>query len=330
MKHRKSSIFDAIFKIKSVALLIGKKASCLLQIQLSSMSCVSSVEVVHRDDARLPTAMRVPFIHNGYRLPQFSVFHCLHSGCTAVHNETAAVHTHLWPAVLVALRAMCALTWTLPAVASNWSFAEQLAWHLFFAAAVACFAASTVFHSLLSHHDENVRRTGNQIDYCGIMLLIGHCNLLAFFLGFECFPLWQALHVAVAASLLVVGITLQTWGGWWHPSYRRRRLIVFVASGTYGLLPLAQWAYLTGGRPDTTIVTDILMFFTIFAAAFGFYVSRFPEKMWRNRFTELVLSSHVCWHIGTAAGVLYFIEIVVMFRKYRAMHGCVQELGVQQ
>jgi adiponectin receptor len=293
-----------------------------------SESIDESLIVVNRDDPRLPPVMRIPFIHIGYRLPQPTIYHCLHSGCTSLHNQSASVHTHLWPALIVLVRAFVALVYTLPAIAPDASAFERLCWFLFFSAVVTCFAFSAAFHSLLSHRDERVRRIGQQMDYCGILLLIGQTNFLSFFVGFQCHPVLQTLYSIVAVSLLVIGIYLQVFAGWWHHAHSRGRLVVFLVSACFGFVPLAHWRLLSGGRASTSIVADILSFYALFAAAFAFYSSHWPEKIWRNWITELFLSGHVLWHIGSACAVLYYIEIVLQFRQYRQVRGCSEELGI--
>jgi predicted membrane channel-forming protein YqfA (hemolysin III family) len=286
--------------------------------------------VVDRDDARV-RRMAVPFIETGYRLPSASVWDCLFTGVCRCHNETACVHSHLWPAAYLLCLACTSLCKTLPElVGPSWRVSERLAWLYFFVSAVLCFASSAVFHSLLSHDDDGVRHLAHRIDYVGIQNFIGATNVLAFFLGFECFPRWQALYLAISITLLVVGVGLQVFGNWAAPAFRRHRLILFAASALLGVLPLLQWKFvLTGGRASdaTTIFGDILSFYAYFGTAFAFFISRWPERTFRRwPLVDLCFSSHVLWHLFTAVAAIHFAHSVLRFREYRAEFGCSHEL----
>ncbi|KHJ76075.1 hypothetical protein OESDEN_24306, partial [Oesophagostomum dentatum] len=96
--------------------------------------------------------------------------------------------------------------------------------------------------------------------------------------------------------------------------------IIYTSLAICGVLPTVHWVYLHGGLENEHVASwliDIVVLYTLVAAAFFFYVTLFPERLCPGKF-DLVGCSHQWWHMLVLVAMIYWqrsgIELLSFYR----------------
>lgn len=109
------------------------------------------------------------YIHSGYRPASYSFRKSLKS-LTYIHNETVNVYTHLLGAVAAVVGSFVLYAALRPRYDTA-THEDMAMFGCFFLGATVCLGMSGIFH-LTSNHSPHVQKTGNKLDYMGIVALI--------------------------------------------------------------------------------------------------------------------------------------------------------------
>lgn len=124
-----------------------------------------------------------PNILTGYRPVSSSALSCIKSWCY-IHNESMNIYSHALPCIIFALiqTSMSQYLNTYYPLASTRS---HLAFRCFLTCIVACFALSSIYHTMISH-SHKVENLCLRADFVGIVLQIAGAFLASLRMGFWC------------------------------------------------------------------------------------------------------------------------------------------------
>jgi adiponectin receptor len=184
---------------------------------------------------------------------------------------------------------------------------------VFLASAVACLSISTLFHTL---HVVNRRvfEVLARADYTGIALLIGGSNVPCLWYGFWCNPNLQVVYIIAQAVLCVICVAVGMLDAFQAPSWRLHRMSLFVATASFGSVPLFH--LLAAGAlqvPGLRVVGEGLgsmgVQYITGALLYGF---RIPEQFFPGRFD--ILSSHGIFHVLVAtAAYTHYTSVTALY-----------------
>lgn len=199
------------------------------------------------------------------------------------------------------------------------STADYLLLALFYLSAISCFAWSAAYH-LFGCVSYDTHQCLYRCDIGGILFLILGSYLPALHFAFSCRPLLQWLYCGVISflvlSLLVSFNVPRCSSRRWHCL----RVAALIATIAFAVLPTGHWLLVV--RPAdyphlslSTYLLPLLLMLACYAAGFGFYASRWPERSAEGRF-DLVLSSHNIWHVWiVCAALVWEGELKRMFGR---------------
>ncbi|KAF0682775.1 Aste57867_25074 [Aphanomyces stellatus] len=281
------------------------------------------------------------YIRSGYRVHHSSWRDCLMS-LFQLHNETFNVWTHLVGAlVFCALAASSAATATVradhtfplhlhhgrhsPRADDTWSSRYAIPpprvylvhgqhvsdWPIrVYAACVSvCFACSAIYH-LMYIQSKAWCDWWSQVDYAGIVVLIGGAFVPFIYYAFYCHPTAQSLYLTIVACL--AGLSLFASFSPLFQAHPHVRTAVFLAMAGFGLVPLTHLLSVHGLTDPHVQLTLRGMFLTNASNFIGvfFYVTRFPESRFPGHF-DVVGASHQWWHLCVlTAGLLHYAGAV--------------------
>jgi adiponectin receptor len=142
------------------------------------------------------------YIHSGYR-PASGSFYKSFASLGYLHNETVNIYSHLLGAIIFTIAGSVLYTVIRPRYESA-TPGDVAAFSCFFAGAALCLGMSATYHAT-SNHSQAVARTGNKLDYVGIVFLITGSFIPSIYYGFYCQPAlqetyWTMVFLFVAPS----------------------------------------------------------------------------------------------------------------------------------
>ncbi|KAF1756548.1 hypothetical protein GCK72_013001 [Caenorhabditis remanei] len=84
--------------------------------------------------------------------------------------------------------------------------------------------------------------------------------------------------------------------------------IIYCIIITFGICPTVHWVFLHGGFDSDHVVKwfpNVIVLYSLIAAAFMFYVTMVPERLWPGKF-DVVGCSHQWWHIFILGAMIYW------------------------
>lgn len=266
------------------------------------------------------------YIRSGYVGETRSFSACFRS-LFFVHNETVNIYTHLVPALLVNVSILGYIAWLLPyhATYHGWE-----AWNLLFfgTAATVCLGLSSTFHCIKAHSFA-VKKTGNQLDYFGIVVLITCSLISSVVFTFNDHYLVKTAFIAMFLALGAACTAVTLVPRFDTPEYRPTRSALFVAFGLSGTLPVVCgfWLYGAAEAAAASGLGWLALEGTFYITGAVMYAARFPERLVhvgdqavrRAGPLDIVGHSHQIFHVMVVvAAFCHWRSLVV---AYNYMHG---------
>jgi adiponectin receptor len=194
---------------------------------------------------------------------------------------------------------------------------DQAMLFCFFLAAMICLSCSALFH-LFSNHSYSVYRLFIRLDYSGIAILITGSSIPAYYYGFYCDAVAQCVHIIILILLFTGCIVLSLWRKFGTPEYRPLRFATFFLFGLYGFIPGIHVALRDGFEDQHTVnaIAGLLLMGGVYILGAGFYVSRFPERLFPGKFNTWA-SSHQLFHVCVVCAALIHYNTLLGMIKYR-------------
>lgn len=230
-----------------------------------------------------------------HRPPLPSLSACFRS-IFCMHTETINIWTHCIGCIVFITLAIV-LNLTQP------NLEERLVLIPFFIGIILCLGFSALFHTL-NCHSEYVAKLTNQLDYCGIALLIMGSLMPWIYCSFHCHPWLKVFYLSTTSTLglCTVGISLSDKFG--EPSYRFVRVIVFTMFALSGFVPVVHILFMDNWIIKTGLGTPYFFTGVTFYIMGGLlYTSRIPEKLAPGVF-DVWFHSHQIFHILVVAAAL--------------------------
>ena len=150
--------------------------------------------------------------------------------------------------------------------------------------------SSALFHTF-SCHSEEVHRSWRYTDHFGILFALFGTYVSLICNTFACFPPWKEVHLSVVITLFiwVVSVKINRNGDCRIP------LDIFIYVTLYSAIPIAHWTWLQGGMTSPVVLEklkQIVLPFVAGGTGLGFYLSRFPEKLFKSGTVDIWGASH--------------------------------------
>ncbi|KAF2084934.1 HlyIII-domain-containing protein [Saccharata proteae CBS 121410] len=252
------------------------------------------------------------YIHSGYRPASYSYRQSLNS-LTYLHNESVNVYTHLLGAIVSLLTGLVLYAELKPRYVSA-TRDDVLMFGCFFVGAAVCLGCSALFH-LTSNHSPDVQRTGNKLDYLGIVALIWGSTVPSVYYGLLEHPqmvrFWWAVITtnSLACAVAAVSETFRT------PTFRPFRAATFVALGMSAGLPAINGIKMYGFHAlnERIGLTWLVAHGAMYVLGAGIYASRIPERFYPGKF-DIWGSSHQIFHVLVlCAAATHLVGLVKAF-----------------
>ncbi len=197
------------------------------------------------------------------------------------------------------------------------------AWALlvFVAGAFLCLCSSTFYH-LFYVQSGQLAISLIQIDYAGIICLMGGALYPVVYYGFYC-------HASSIAQNYLISVTMCSalaLVASFHPAFDRFpsvRSSIYVALGVSGLVPIGHLILLVGFQsPDVQqVLPGVSLSIFLNVSGLTIYMSRVPERWWPGQF-DIWCSSHQLWHICVVASSLVWYLNASDYHAWREVYGC--------
>lgn len=170
-----------------------------------------------------------------------------------VHNQTAAIWTHLLGCVAVGVILARTFAADGPMRAAPGAVAatslDYAAMALYLCGALSCLFFSALFH-LCCDAGKDVRRLLIKFDFAGVLLLVWGSWLTVIQFGLACSPRWVRIsYFSSITSLVFLVALLCLHPQFARPAYRAVRAGVFLTIGWVGLMPAVQLLCSAETRP---------------------------------------------------------------------------------
>ncbi|OQR87607.1 adiponectin receptor protein [Achlya hypogyna] len=191
---------------------------------------------------------------------------------------------------------------------------------VYIATAFICMSCSTMYH-LFFVQSARTSIALIQLDYAGIILLIGGAFFPVIYYGFYCEMETVAWYLGIVSVLSSVSFVASL-----HPAFDAHpsvRSVVFLALGFFGLVPLGHLVY-THGFWDMNV--QVIIYRLMGTAAFDCFGAviwglRVPERFAPGRF-DVWFSSHQWWHLCVVGATTVHYWNAIEHYEWRAAHGC--------
>jgi len=256
-----------------------------------------------------PHYMREDAITSGYR-QKLSYKACLISWFR-LHNETVNIWTHL---IGFLIFVYCLLLAIFQPPREIHSLYELFPIVIQLLSYMACMLSSALFHTF-SCHSEEVHRSWRYTDHFGILFALFGTYVSLICNTFACFPPWKEVHLSVVITLFiwVVSVKINRNGDCRIP------LDIFIYVTLYSAIPIAHWTWLQGGMTSPVVLEklkQIVLPFVAGGTGLGFYLSRFPEKLFKSGTVDIWGASHQFWHVLIFLGMAcWYQETTISFAE---------------
>ncbi|KAJ6231859.1 adiponectin receptor protein [Anaeramoeba flamelloides] len=265
-----------------------------------------------KEYAQLPDWLKFnEFINGGYRL-HFTIKDTL-SSIFEIHNETINIWTHLLATMVFVYCIYYVFTVDYLRRASN---VAKLNIVLYLLGGIVCFSSSTLFHTF-EQHSKRFAALFLKIDLTGITLMIIGSTLPFIYFCLIVSP--KVYYSYLAMDLLLGGFFIfSVWGNFkFINKMIGIRAVLFVILAMFCTVPVLR-AY----RLPTSIFSSYSLFrLSLMYGSYGigliFYLTKFPENLFRNKQIEKFGNSHQLWHFWIIiAAVVHFYSITFVCKRY--------------
>eukprot|EP00118_Oscarella_pearsei_P016741 m.162044 g.162044 ORF g.162044 m.162044 type:complete len:327 (+) comp38828_c0_seq2:66-1046(+) len=268
------------------------------------------------------------FLRNGHRLPIPSFRHSFRS-IFHIHTETGNIWTHLLGFLFISFLAIFSFCQSSFGSAHFWMKkylvvrelppSDQVMFGSFFAGALLCLLASSLFHTFVSH-SHKINKLFSRLDYAGISFLITGSDIASFYYTFYCHPHLRTLYVTASVVLGITCIVVFFWDR--CLTFRILKGVLFSAFGLLGIVPLMHSVYVNGfdiAMKQSAVSWMVLMALAYLSGA-AFYMARIPERFFPGK-CDIYVQSHQIFHMYAIAGIVLFYWALLTMAEYRHMKG---------
>jgi len=263
-------------------------------------------------DSEAPLYMREESITSGYR-KKLSYSACVVS-YFFLHNETFNIWSHFIGFVIFFYLWILALFYP-PPTASTLDMAPitlQLMTYQI------CMISSALFHTF-SCHSEKTHRSWQATDHFGIIWAMFGTYVPFLCQAFDCHFEYKIFHLAVVCIMVALVLSSQyskTLARFTMkdstkcPKSGGLQLYITLIVACYFLVPLCHWIWLYGGLQNKLVLRklqEVIVPWGFGAFGFIFYLSRYPEKLWRKSgIFDIFGASHQVWHVMIFLGMFFW------------------------
>lgn len=144
---------------------------------------------------------------------------------------------------------------------------------------------------------ESVHNVVVKLDFTGIVFVIASSTAMAFWYGFHCDVFIRNIYLA-CISVIDIAMLISAFCKM-DVAYRRW---IFVSAIGIGIIPFGHLVLLYGWTP---VSFHVMVLVLLYAFAFVFYITKFPEKYY-NRTFDIFGASHQIWHLILDVAFVYF------------------------
>lgn len=213
-----------------------------------------------------------------------------------IHNETVNIWSHLI-GFLIFVYCLVLVIWRPPREVS--SYLELLPLVLQLTSYMVCMLSSTLFHTF-SCHSESAHRSWRYTDHFGILFALFGTYISLISNTFSCFPPWKQVHLSAVIGIFLVVVICLASANSAHECSHRIPLTLFVYVTLYSAIPIAHWVWLQGGMAEPIVLEklkQIILPFIAGGVGLVFYITRFPEKLFKAGSVDILGASHQVWHV---------------------------------
>ncbi|GAM83420.1 hypothetical protein ANO11243_014080 [Dothideomycetidae sp. 11243] len=233
------------------------------------------------------------------------------------HNETINIHTHVAGSFIFALFPIHFYHTYYQHVAGAVAI-DAVLFTIYFLGVSVCFACSATCH-LIWNHSPALASLGNQLDYCGIVLLMWSASLASIHFAFTCDPWLRGIHwlFVSASGFGCIVFTLNP--KFINPAFRTARATMYASLGLFAALFVLHSIYLYGfeNQQKRLSLGWMIAMATSNLVGAAFYASRYPEISHPYKF-DMIGASHQLFHVFILiAGLVHYKGLVAAFLEVR-------------
>ncbi|KAG8998008.1 hypothetical protein FRB94_010784 [Tulasnella sp. JGI-2019a] len=262
----------------------------------------------------------------------------------ALHNEFLNIHTHFIPLLFLIPLATPFIPWIrifgidtssidhlIPASLSNYN---PYAWftsvpvtdidpfprYMFFLAAAACLACSTLWHVCTGCSNIRVLQNGARTDYVGIGWLISASLATLIYYGYSCHPVWLAVYIGLTICTGIAGTVapFQTWFD--ERKNKLKRIAFFLILTGCGIIPMIHMSFLKGSDKTLAYLAPVGPSIVAYLTGLVFYATHFPECIFPGKF-DSIGGSHAIWHVFIVIAIRIHWRAVETFQSHVGADG---------
>ncbi|KAF1756535.1 hypothetical protein GCK72_012988 [Caenorhabditis remanei] len=236
-----------------------------------------------------------------FHLPHFSAFH--------INNETINIWSHLLGFIYFTYQQYYTNYIVLPSVGSH--KADHFVFTLSIFGMQMCMLLSASYHTFGCTSIE-MRQKWLKMDIFGISAGLLGMYLNGIYTAFFCFQDHLTSYIYILLGIFAITAYVPTRQDFFERKIVGSRVgllhIIYCIIITFGICPTVHWVFLHGGFDSDHVVKwfpNVIVLYSLIAAAFMFYVTMVPERLWPGKF-DVVGCSHQWWHIFILGAMIYW------------------------
>jgi adiponectin receptor len=191
---------------------------------------------------------------------------------------------------------------------------------VFLASAFVCLTLSATFH-LFHVLDAGWFSALAKADYLGIAVLICGSTVAPIVYGFHCMPVLGNVYLFLSFAACTACVGLGMLPSFMVPSWRLVRMTAFIATGSFGAVPLAHLCLTTQVQfPEVRgVVVNFVVMGALYLVGALLYGYRIPERFFPGKF-DIAGASHQIFHVCVFAACMVHYYNVQDHYHWRAEH----------
>jgi len=246
---------------------------------------------------RVQPHSQVPFVLSGYRQNTHTMTACFKSIFFQWHKETVNVWTHLGGTIYFTYLFLDHVIQNVQTLDFD-TFAFMC---MFYVGAIMCLGFSALMHSCTNLYDFKKFEFLLMLDFVGICVMVYASSIPGIYFGFACFPTLQVFYCLILTVLCLMSVvcSIDSETG----VFGKIRVAITAGTTTFGLVPLFHWCAVMPYEEIVKFFPPTITMLAMYGLGFVFYITKFPESKFPNRFDYLG-SSHQFWHLAVLAAAL--------------------------
>ncbi|KAE9421874.1 hypothetical protein Angca_005575 [Angiostrongylus cantonensis] len=190
-------------------------------------------------------------------------------------------------------------------------FHDHLITSLALFGAQICMLFSAAYHTFCCA-SETKRQKFLKLDTFGISAGLLGMYLSGIYTAFFCFKEHLNTYSYMLLTIFMVAAYVPTRRDFFDQKVVGSRIgylhIIYTSIAIFGFCPTIHWVYLHGGLSSAHVATwlmDIFVLYGLIGAAFFFYATLIPERLYPGAF-DLIGCSHQWWHVLVLCAMMYW------------------------